>query len=110
TRKVFPRTVAVGVSAQASGTLAAGEVSTLPVTASQPAPGGPAAQPHQLFSAFMAGPGGIPVPSAPVVFPTMAFMCATVAGVAERIPVPLDAMRLQVKVPVPPTTSTPASD
>ena len=69
TRNTFPRTVAVTVGAQELGTAAAGDVSTLPVPVSQPAPGGPAAQPHQLFSAFIGGPGGIALPSAPDVVP-----------------------------------------
>src|SRR5207253_10855118 len=79
----LPRTVAVTVGAQELGTAAAGDVSTLPVPVSQPAPGGPAAQPHQLFSAFIGGPGGSALPSAPhVVFPTIEFMWATVPAVA----------------------------
>src|SRR5437867_2122900 len=84
--------VVVVVGAQGSGIVAGFEASTLAVTVSQPMLPGPAAQPHQLFIAFML-PDGIAVPSAPlVVFPTIEFMCATVAAVAERMPTSFEPM------------------
>jgi len=83
--------------AQVEGAISGWLASTSVVMESQPLPPpttGPAGQPNQLFSAFMVAA----VHETPVPLSSMLLLWATVALVAELMPVVLLSMRLHSKV------------